>query len=38
MGFSVPDGYEVEESVPGFAMVYGDGGYFFAVSTRRRPT
>ena len=32
-GFEVPDGYEVEQQGDGFAMVFGDGGYFFATLT-----
>jgi hypothetical protein len=30
-GFELPDGYEVEQQADGFAMVYGNGGYFFAM-------
>ena len=32
-GFQVPDGYEVEQQGDGYAMVFGDGGYFFALLT-----
>ncbi len=32
-GFELPDGYTVEQQGPGFAMVFGDGGYFFALLT-----
>jgi hypothetical protein len=32
-GFELPAGYEVEQQADGFAMVYGDGGYFFAMLT-----
>jgi hypothetical protein len=31
IGFEVPEGYEVAEQAPGFAMVAGDGGLFFAI-------
>jgi hypothetical protein len=30
-GFQLPDGYEVQQQTDGFAMVFGDGGYFFAL-------
>ncbi len=32
-GFELPDGYEVVQQGDGFAMVSGDGGYFFALVT-----
>ena len=32
-GFELPDGYEVVQQAEGFAMVSGDGGYFFALVT-----
>jgi hypothetical protein len=32
-GFQLPDGYDVEQQGDGFAMVFGDGGYFFALLT-----
>ncbi|WP_298516274.1 hypothetical protein [uncultured Nocardioides sp.] len=32
-GFELPNGYEVQQQTDGFAMVYGDGGYFFAMLT-----
>ena len=30
ISFQKPDGYEVEQQLPGFVQVFGDGGYFFA--------
>jgi hypothetical protein len=32
-GFQLPAGYEVETQQDGFAVVYGDGGYFFVALT-----
>ncbi len=32
-GFELPAGYEVEQQGDGFAQVFGDGGYFFALLT-----
>ena len=32
-GFELPAGYTVEQQGDGFAMVFGDGGYFFALLT-----
>ncbi len=31
IGFDLPAGYELEQSGDGFAQVFGDGGYFFAI-------
>ena len=33
IGFDLPDGYEVEQQQDGFVEVFGDGGYFFALTT-----
>jgi RsiW-degrading membrane proteinase PrsW (M82 family) len=33
IGFDLPAGYEVEQQADGFVQVFGDGGYFFAITT-----
>jgi len=33
IGFDLPDGYEIEQQADGFVQVFGDGGYFFAITT-----